>query len=138
MTSWAIFGICFVVSFIISFITAVVVKIKTEDKILDEYHEKLNQSKSYKERINDDEDFPGLLSCPSCKNVKITLRSSTYIPNIYISGGRIEFLALDVTTKYKIICPQCGMQTKDFKHASEAIINWNGRSESTEIVKKEE
>ena len=138
MTSSAVFGLCFGISFIVSLITGIIVKIKTEDKITDEYRAKLNQYKSYDDRIKDDEDFPYLLSCPSCKNVKITLRSSTYVPNVYISNGRIEFSALDITTKYKIICPQCGMQTKDFKHASEAIINWNGRSESTEIVKKEE
>lgn len=138
MNSLLAFCISFAISFIISFITGIVVKIKTEDRITDEYREKLNQYKSYDDRTNDDEDFPGLLSCPSCKNVKITLRSSTYVPNVYISGGRIEFSVCDITTKYKIICPQCGMQTKDFKHASEAIINWNGRSDSTEIVKKEE
>ena len=134
MTSCAVFWICFVVSFTISFVMGIIVKIKTENK----YREKLNQSKSYNDRINDDKDFPGLLSCPSCKNVKITLRSSTYVPNVNIYNGRIEFSAIDITTKYKIICPQCGMQTKDFKYASEAIINWNGRSESTEIVKTEE
>lgn len=138
MTSWTIFWLSFGIAFVISMIIGVIVKIKTEDKITDEYREKLNQYKSYDDRINDDEDFPGLLSCPSCKNVKITLRSSTYVPNVYISSGRIEFSVCDITTKYKIICPQCGMQTKDFKHASEAIINWNGRSESTEIIKKEE
>lgn len=138
MSSWVVFWICFVTSLIVSIITGSIVKIKTEDKITDEYREKLNQSKSYNDRIKDDEDFPGLLSCPSCKNVKITLRTSTYVPNVNIYNGKIEFSALDITTKYKIICPQCGMQTKDFTYASDAIINWNGRSESTEIVKKEE
>lgn len=134
MTNCTVFWICFAVSFTISFITGIIVKIKTENK----YHEKINQSKSYNDRINNDDDFPGLLSCPSCKNVKITLQSSTYVPNVNIYNGRIEFSACDITTKYKVICRQCGMQTKDFKYASEAIINWNGRSESTEIVKTEE
>lgn len=138
MTNCAVFlpffGILLIIVTIIASITGIVVKIKTENK----YHEMINQSKSYNDRINNDDDFPGLLSCPSCKNVKITLQSSTYVPNVNIYNGRIEFSACDIATKYKVICRQCGMQTKDFKYASEAIINWNGRSESTEIVKTEE
>jgi len=73
MTNCAVFWICFAVSFTISFITGIIVKIKTENKIFNEYDKKLNQSKSYNNLTNDDKDFPGLLSCPSCNNVKITL-----------------------------------------------------------------
>ena len=138
MTGWAIFWLCCGVSFIIAFITGIITFIKTEDKMAYDYDKKLNQYKSYEDRDYDELDFPGLLSCPSCKNAKISLRRNMDIPNVTISSGRIEFYPGDIRIAYKIICPECGMQTKEFKQASEAIINWNGRSESTEIVKKEE
>lgn len=88
--------------------------------------------------IDEEEDFPGLLTCPSCRESKISLIRYIKFPNIKTIDGNIDFYKNDTVVKYHIECPECGMQTKNFDKISEAIMYWNGRSNSTEIVPKED
>lgn len=137
MNDIGMFLLCLLCGIIMSAVTAIISIIKTQDKMTDEYHDKLNQNIPYGSVQKDDMDFPGLIACPNCKNTQITIRRNMNIPNIYISCGRVEFNKNDIYVTYKVICPKCGLQTMDFEYASKAIMNWNGRSESTEIIKKE-
>lgn len=98
------------------------------------YEKKLYKRQTYKDIQTFEEDFPGLLECPCCHNKKINAITTISIPDINTFDGSIEFCPNDISLEYNIECSECGMQTKKFGELSEAILYWNGKSNSTQII----
>ena len=102
------------------------------------YKNKLNQTQKYGKYIESFENFPYLMSCPSCGSDNIYIARTMDVPDVKTYNGNIEFYPTDIHITYKAICPKCGMQTTGFSELSKAITNWNTRgnkSDSTEVIK---
>ena len=83
---------------------------------------------------------PGILNCPCCKSQDILTVLTIEFPEIRsncTSYEPISFMRSDTEVTWYIECNECGIKTKEFYTISDAILNWNGRSESTELIKKE-
>lgn len=84
---------------------------------------------------------PGILNCPCCKSQDILTVMTIKFPKIFANRSTYEpisFANSDTDVTWYIECNECGIKTKEFDTISDAILNWNGRSESTELIKKEE
>ena len=84
--------------------------------------------------------IPGILNCPCCKSQDILTVARIKFPEIqtkYSSYEPISFVSSETYITWVIECDECGMQTKEFYSIDKAILNWNGRSESTELIKTE-
>lgn len=74
--------------------------------------------------------------CPLCKNKKVTLQEAIKFPSIKVNvpfcNSKIRFYTSDIQSTWKIKCDSCGCSSKEFYNISEAINNWNNRTERIE------
>lgn len=113
----------------------VIVKLREMSKLSERHFLKPNDiQKPYK-------NIPGILNCPCCKSQDILTVMTIKFPEISSNCSSYEpisFARHDTDVTWYIECNECGIKTKEFGTISDAILNWNGRSESTELIKKEE
>lgn len=85
--------------------------------------------------------IPGILNCPCCKSQDILTVMTIKFPKIISNRSSYDPISFDehnTDVTWYIECNECGIKTKEFDEINDAILNWNGRSESTELIKKEE
>jgi len=74
--------------------------------------------------------------CPLCKSKEVTLEEAIKFPDIEVNapygGSKIIFHTYDIKSTWKIRCISCGCSSKEFNDISEAINNWNNRTERIE------
>lgn len=74
--------------------------------------------------------------CPLCKSKEVTLQETIKFPDIEVnvpySGSKITFHTFDIKSTWKIRCTVCGCSSTEFNDISEAINNWNNRTERIE------
>ena len=75
--------------------------------------------------------------CPLCKSKEVTLQEAIKFPDIevnapYYGGDKIIFHTYDIKSTWQIRCTSCGCSSKEFSDISEAINNWNNRTERIE------
>lgn len=74
--------------------------------------------------------------CPLCKSKEVTLQETIKFPNIEVNvpyaSSKIKFYTHDIQSTWKIRCTSCGCSSKEFSDISEAINNWNNRTERIE------
>ncbi len=74
--------------------------------------------------------------CPLCKSKEVTLQETIKFPDIEVNvpynDSKIKFYTHDIQSTWKIRCTSCGCSSKEFSDISEAINNWNNRTERIE------
>ena len=75
--------------------------------------------------------------CPCCRSSNITLITTIKFSKISSYKKKINFYENSTELSYKIKCSDCGIQTEANKDINTVILDWNGKSQSTEIIKKE-
>lgn len=74
--------------------------------------------------------------CPLCKSKEVTLQETIKFPNIEVNvpycNSKIRFYTSDIRSTWKIRCESCGCSSTEFYDISEAINNWNNRTERIE------
>lgn len=74
--------------------------------------------------------------CPLCKSKEVTLQETIKFPNIEVNvpygSSKIKFYTHDIKSTWKIMCTSCGCSSTEFSDISEAINNWNNRTERIE------
>lgn len=74
--------------------------------------------------------------CPLCKSKEVTLQETIKFPNIEVNvpyaSSKIKFYTHDIQSTWKIRCIACGCSSTEFNDISEAINNWNNRTERIE------
>lgn len=74
--------------------------------------------------------------CPLCKSKEVTLQETIKFPNIEVNvpyaSSKIKFYTHDIQSTWKIKCTSCGCSSTEFSDISEAINNWNNRTERIE------
>lgn len=74
--------------------------------------------------------------CPLCKSKEVSLQETIKFPNIEVNvpycDSKIKFHTFDIKSTWKIRCTACGCSSTEFNDISEAINNWNNRTERIE------
>ena len=81
-------------------------------------------------------DLDIIKECPLCKSKEVTLQEAIKFPNIEVNvpycNSKIQFHTCDIKSTWKIRCTACGCSSTEFNDISEAINNWNNRTERIE------
>ena len=93
----------------------------------------------YEKKVDDsyrNYDLDIIKECPLCKSKEVTLQETIKFPDIEVNvpygGSKITFHTYDIKSTWKIRCTSCGCSSTEFNDISEAINNWNNRTERIE------
>lgn len=93
----------------------------------------------YEKKLDDsyrNYDLDIIKECPLCKSKEVTLQEAIKFPNIEVNvpyaSSKIKFYTHDIKSTWKIRCIVCGCSSTEFNDISEAINNWNNRTERIE------
>lgn len=93
----------------------------------------------YEKKLDDsyrNYDLDIIKECPLCKSKEVTLQEAIKFPNIEVNvpyaSSKITFHTYDIKSTWKIRCIACGCSSTEFNDISEAINNWNNRTERIE------
>ena len=89
-----------------------------------------------KDKVIEYDKFVGF-PCPCCRSSNIELITTIKFSEIFSYKKKITFYENSTELSYKIKCMDCGIQTEANKNINTVILDWNGKSQSTEIIKKE-
>ena len=89
-----------------------------------------------KDKVIEYDKFVGF-PCPCCRSSNIELITTIKFSKISSYKKKISFYENSTELSYKIKCMDCGIQTESNKNINVVILDWNGKSQSTEIIKKE-
>ena len=92
-----------------------------------------HQPEEYEEKYDNFLAFP----CPCCRSNNVQMIVTIKFGNITSYKKKITFYEDSTKLSYKIKCQECGIQTENNQDLSKTILDWNGKSQSTEIIKKE-
>ena len=93
----------------------------------------------YEKKVDDsyrNYDLDIIKECPLCKSKEVTLQETIKFPDIFVNApygsNKITFYTHDIKSTWKIRCTACGCSSTEFNDISEAINNWNNRTERIE------
>lgn len=100
---------------------------------IDDMFYKTYQPKDYEIEYDNFLAFP----CPCCRSNNVQMIVTIKFSLIRSYKKEITFYEKETKLNYKIKCKDCGIQTESNEDLNKTILDWNGKSQSTELIKKE-